>query len=67
MVMKKSDSSPSVLYRLPEATQLLGVGMTTLRKLIRGGKLPVVRIGPRGLRIPSSSIETFIAENQEKW
>ncbi len=43
-------SSPPTAVTLPEAAQRLGVSVSTLRRRIRAGDLPVVRVG-RAVRI----------------
>jgi excisionase family DNA binding protein len=44
----------------PEAGRRLGVGRTTIYKLIRSGDLPIVKIG-RLTRIPVAALDEFIA------
>lgn len=39
----------------------LGVSRTTALNLIRAGKISVVRVTPRCLRVPESAIEQFVA------
>lgn len=41
---------PQALAPLPEAARLLGVSISTLRRRVRAGDIPVVRIG-RSLRV----------------
>ena len=46
-----------------EAAQRLGIGLTTVYKLLRHGRLRAVRVGTRpNFRIPIRSIEEALAE-----
>jgi excisionase family DNA binding protein len=49
-----------LLLRLPEAAARAGVGLTTLRSLIRAGRIAVLPIGRRGIRIPLSALDEWI-------
>jgi excisionase family DNA binding protein len=54
-----------LLLRLPEGAARAGVGLTTLRELIRSGQIAVVRIGRRGVRIPAAALEAWIEREAE--
>lgn len=43
-------------YDLPQAAEVLGVGVVKLRRLIKQGHLPVVVLGPRTRRIPRDAL-----------
>jgi excisionase family DNA binding protein len=53
----------------PEAARLLGLGRTTVYKLIRSGDLKAIRVG-RSVRVPREAIPEFIerklAERREE-
>lgn len=50
------------LYTILEAAETLGVGRTTIYQFINSGKIKIVRIGKRGVRISSDEIDRFILE-----
>lgn len=54
------DPSPFGLLTISRAGRLLGVSRPTVRRLVRDGKLTVLRVGSRP-RIPSVAIERWIA------
>jgi excisionase family DNA binding protein len=56
-----SGSRGRLLHKIGEACALMGIGRSTCYALMRSGALKVVYIGPRGIRIPQSEIERFIA------
>ena len=58
-------TSEDRLLRIPEAARLLGMGRTTVYQMIREGRLPVVRLGKRGVRIPISALTNWITEHTE--
>lgn len=51
-----------LLYTIPESAGHLGVGRTTIYKLINSGQLKVVRIGKRGLRISAVELKRFSSD-----
>ena len=51
-----------MLLSIAETTQRLGIGRSTLYKILGAGQLPVVRIHRRTL-IPASSVDEFVARN----
>ncbi len=57
-------SSPSPLMTIPEASQMLRIGLTNLYKLISENALITVRIGKRRF-VEKAEIERFIAERRE--
>jgi excisionase family DNA binding protein len=50
----------ALAYSDTEAAQVLGLGRTTTRQLIREGKLRSVRVGRR-LLVPRRAIEEYLA------
>ncbi|MBX7133053.1 MAG: helix-turn-helix domain-containing protein [Fimbriimonadaceae bacterium] len=68
--MKKEISSQApILLTVRESASVLGISRTTLYLLINQGRLRVVRIGSRGVRIPVSELEKFVddqVENSDK-
>jgi len=62
------DSAPrpeSLLLRIPDTANVLGIGQTTLYKLIDDGDINVVHIG-RAVRIPFAELNAFVARRQDK-
>ena len=59
-----------MLVDVPTATQTLKIGQSTLRRWIREGRLPVVRLGRRVLIRPET-LEEFIKDAEQagsaKW
>ena len=47
-------------YRRNEAAQILGIGVSTVDKMIRLGQLRVIKIGERGVRISHAEIERLV-------
>ena len=54
------------LVKIPEALERLSVGRTTFQRLMSEGKIRTVRVGTRGIRVPLSEIDRFIAEAMRK-
>lgn len=46
---------------IKEAAQQLGVSAPTIRRAIREGKLPVIRLGIRRVVIPCAAFEKYLA------
>ncbi len=53
----------ALLLRIPDAAALLGVGRTTLYKLINQRELAPVHIG-RAARIPIAEVHAFVARHR---
>ena len=51
-----------------EASLITGIGQTNLRALIASGRLGVIRVGAagRGIVVPLTSIDEFLAQATEK-
>ena len=54
----------TLLLRVPEAARLLGLGQTTVHRLIRQGRLQVVKID-RSTRIMRSELDRFVSQQSE--
>ena len=50
---------------IEEAAAYTGIGRNTMRKLVEWGKLPVLKVGRKGL-IRSDMLETFMELNEGK-
>lgn len=48
------------LVKTAEAASVLGVGRSTLLRLIHSGALPAVRLGPRLIRVSRGDLDRFI-------
>ena len=53
-------ATEDLLLRLPDAARALGIGRTTLYKLIDDGDIHVVRIG-RAVRVSPAELHAFVA------
>ncbi|MFQ3678837.1 MAG: helix-turn-helix domain-containing protein [Fimbriimonadaceae bacterium] len=53
------------LLTVREVCSWLGIGRSRFYELVRSGELPVIRLGPRGVRLRSSDLERFVEERQE--
>jgi excisionase family DNA binding protein len=52
---------------VPEAARLLGIGMRSLYRAIREGRLPAIRVGRKPkLRIPCQAIDRLLSD-PESW
>ncbi|MBR8460745.1 helix-turn-helix domain-containing protein [Burkholderia dolosa] len=49
------------LYRIAEVMERLSVSKATVYRLVRDGKLTLVKIGKRGSRITGASIDAFLS------
>ncbi|MHB1505289.1 MAG: helix-turn-helix domain-containing protein [Sulfobacillus sp.] len=47
---------------MPEAAEMLGVSMATLRRWCRDGVVPVHRLGPRLLRFEAAELRAWATE-----
>jgi excisionase family DNA binding protein len=52
----------SQLLKIPQAASELSISRSQLYELIGEGALRSVKIGSRGVRIPASEIQRYIAE-----
>lgn len=50
------------LFRVPEAASVLNIRPATLRRWIFDGKVAVVRVGSRAIRISSEEITRIVRE-----
>ncbi len=53
-----------LLYRIPEAAEVLGISRSRIYELVRSGDLHGVRVGA-SLRIPRQELEDFTARLME--
>jgi len=63
-VSKGGYKMTSKLITIKEACSYLSISRTTLYGLIRAERIPVVKIGKRGLRLSVGALDTFIAEEE---
>jgi len=54
------------LLRVREVANITGENIMTIYTRIRNGELAPVRIGKRGIRVPESELQKWIAGNQKK-
>lgn len=54
-------NSNKKLLTVKEACDAASISRTTLYELCRAGLLQVVKIGPRGIRVPVAELDRFIA------
>ena len=59
MMTTEAKPNEKILLRVPEAAQLLGIGQTTVHRLIRQGRLRIIKID-RSTRITRSELEDFV-------
>ena len=50
------------LKRIDQAAADLAIGRTRLYELLASGEIRAVKIGSRGIRIPASEIDRFVAK-----
>ncbi len=50
----------ALLLTIPQAAALLQIGESRCRELVAGRCLPVLRLGPRSIRIPRASLEAWV-------
>jgi len=51
------------MLNIKQTAELLKVGQSTIRRLVKDGKLPVVRVGGQ-LRFEAEQLELFITNNR---
>jgi len=51
-----------LLVTVSEGCMILAVKPTTMYEFINSGRIRIVRIGSRGVRVPVSELERFVAE-----
>ena len=64
MITSDVTTHETLLLRVPEAARLLGLGQTTVHRLIRQGRLQVVKID-RSTRIRRSELDRFVSQQGE--
>ncbi len=55
----------NIIWTIPEVAKYLGCNVSSIRKLIRNGQIPVWRIRGK-LNFSKSSIDKLIQEQEEK-
>ena len=50
------------LLRVEEAGRVLGLSRSRIYSLIKAGRIPHLRIGPRGLRVPRAALIEWMEE-----
>lgn len=50
-------------YTVEEVAELLHVHRQTVRKWYRAGKLDIVKLGARSVRVSEEALQRFLAEN----
>ena len=61
----KTETSPyRLLLRISETMTALGLGRTTVYRMIQDGELPVVRVG-KAIRVPVEALDTWIKQKEE--
>lgn len=55
-----------LLFKVPEAAEILSVSRSHMYGLIGAGKVPVIRLGA-SVRIPRAWLEKFVAEEVARW
>jgi excisionase family DNA binding protein len=51
-----------VLLRVRQAAALMSLPISSAYALVNAGKLPVVRLGKRSMRIPRAAVEQLVQE-----
>ena len=54
------------LLTITEAGRLLGISRTTAYSWAAAGRLPVVRLGPRGARVPRAALDRYLERLSEE-
>jgi excisionase family DNA binding protein len=49
--------------RVPEAARLVGIGQTEFRKMVRAGRIPVIRFG-QTMQFHAADLERFVEQNR---
>lgn len=47
-----------------ETATMLGCSVSTVRRMIRAGTLPTVRVGARGVRVPATAVDDLIGQRR---
>ena len=57
--------APSLVYTVGEAAAILAVGERTILRLGREGRLRIIRLGDKSLRVPRADIAALLAGGEE--
>lgn len=58
--------SPDRLLTLADVADFLAVSLSTVRRLVRDGNLPAVRVGQRSIRVRPEDLEAYLQASVEK-
>ncbi|TAM02174.1 MAG: helix-turn-helix domain-containing protein [Paraburkholderia sp.] len=65
MTLQTNRAQPVKLHRIKNAALLLDVSKPTIYRLVRAGKLTLVKLGTRASAITDESIRDFIAAHTQ--
>ena len=57
----QDDQDKRLVYEVPEAGELLGLGRNAAYAAARSGALPTIRIGKKLLRVPKAELHKLLA------
>ena len=57
-----TSSRPAAVARFPDSALHLGVSLSTLRRLVKAGRLKTVALGPRAVGITYAELARFLAD-----
>jgi excisionase family DNA binding protein len=58
---RKEDNMGKLLYTVPEAARILGIGKNKMYEVVNAGAINVLRLG--SLKIPKEELDRFIKAN----
>ena len=56
-----------LLLKVSEAAEALGISRSHCYELIQAGRLPVVRLGGRAVRVPACWLRQFVDQEVLRW
>lgn len=66
MQAQERADSPIRLLTIAEFAAALRVSRRTAQALLSGGRVPSLRVGPRGVRVLESDLEAFVRDARER-
>jgi excisionase family DNA binding protein len=57
-------ASPIRVFTIKQSAEFLALSVSTVRRLIREGRLPVIQLSERRLGITSDAIHKFVRANE---